>query len=542
MTDISALEGYAGLLSEAALQSKGASALQHVYVNGGVDTDVLTESGPVPCIAKQARVYLETLPDAAADLSRSVANGRGYRSLAEGLAEPSVADGAQFWIRQSAPLTGQDLYRRTGAVAVFEGVSIAGSGEVKSVDARLTATGITQVPKGPLRNLWGLQLGSRMPLRVDEYGNSHLRLSVEDMHRKVPSSPASPQAGGELGLTIGDKLLANPAHIARAMKRPRGPKQLAPLLISVGGRVILQMGQADSGSISEAATAAQVRQAQQEFRAWDDVSWLTREISTDGKARVQVHDGLVWRDLFAAGDGFTDAAPTATGSTVRFLSDRTAGAGGALTPHAKLKSGELVSEAPVLWHHQGTGQSLSLGSRGFMIDANGAPLFEEGVFGEVFSKAPSPFKSRCLAFKGFGPRGYYGVGGAVPVSAYTEFEPLQERFEGGLLGETTMSGFANSMNRYLNERGTGMCYLCSISGVGGQPYSSLKKGTATFTSLVNMMTAARQIAQEHGMLYRVAPLSITHGESEPVGTTQAVYTASMRVGLVDYQAGVSALD
>lgn len=71
MTDISALEAYSGLLSEAAMQSKSASELQHVYVNGGVDTDVLTESGPVPCIAKQARLYLDTLPDAAADLSKA---------------------------------------------------------------------------------------------------------------------------------------------------------------------------------------------------------------------------------------------------------------------------------------------------------------------------------------------------------------------------------------------------------------------------------------------------------------------------------------
>lgn len=542
MTDISALEAYSGLLSEAAMQSKSASELQHVYVNGGVDTDVLTESGPVPCIAKQARLYLDTLPDAAADLSKAVANGRVYTSVAEGLASPTVANGAQFWVRQTAPLTGQDLYRRSGSVAVFEGVSIAGSGEVKSVDARLTATGITQVPKGPLRNLWGLQLGARMPLRVDEYGNSHLSLSVGDMQRKVPSSPNSPRAAGEMGLTIGDKLLANPAHIARAMKRPRGPQLEVPLLITAGQRVILQMGQAVTGSDAEVASKAQVREAQQEFRAWDDVSWMTREVVSDGKTRVQVHDGLVWRDLFPGGDGFNDSAPAATGSTVRFLSDRTTGAGGALTPHAKLKSGKLIAEAPVLWHRQGTGQSLSLGSRGFMIGANGLPLFEEGVFGEVFSKAPSPFKNRCLAFKGYGARGYYGVGGAVPASAYTDFEPLQERFEGGLLGETPMSGFANGMNRYLNERGTGIRYLCSIAGVGGQPYSSLKKGTATFTTLVNMMTAARQIAQARGMIYRVAPLSITHGESEPVGTTQAAYAASMREWVSDYQAAVTAMD
>ena len=59
MTDVSALEAYTGQIAEAAAQSQAASGKQHEYIHGDDQTDVLTESGFVPCIAKQARLSAE---------------------------------------------------------------------------------------------------------------------------------------------------------------------------------------------------------------------------------------------------------------------------------------------------------------------------------------------------------------------------------------------------------------------------------------------------------------------------------------------------
>ena len=59
MTDISALEAYAGRLSEAAAASNAASLKLSQYINGGNQEDVVTESGLVPTIAKQARLSAE---------------------------------------------------------------------------------------------------------------------------------------------------------------------------------------------------------------------------------------------------------------------------------------------------------------------------------------------------------------------------------------------------------------------------------------------------------------------------------------------------
>lgn len=61
MTDIAALESYAGMLSEAAQRSNAASEKQHTYVHGDEHTDVTTESGPVPSLAKQAKSVFDYL-------------------------------------------------------------------------------------------------------------------------------------------------------------------------------------------------------------------------------------------------------------------------------------------------------------------------------------------------------------------------------------------------------------------------------------------------------------------------------------------------
>lgn len=59
MTDVSALVAYTGQIAQAAAMSGAASEKQHHYIHGDADSDVVTESGPVPTIAKQARLSAE---------------------------------------------------------------------------------------------------------------------------------------------------------------------------------------------------------------------------------------------------------------------------------------------------------------------------------------------------------------------------------------------------------------------------------------------------------------------------------------------------
>lgn len=113
MTDISVLEVYAGTLSEAAQRSEAASEKQHEYIHGGPQADVMTESGLVPTIAKQARLYSEAIPDAVSDLSSQMADGRIHPSEAAG--RPLVADGQYFYARSTDPRVSRTLWQRVDA-------------------------------------------------------------------------------------------------------------------------------------------------------------------------------------------------------------------------------------------------------------------------------------------------------------------------------------------------------------------------------------------------------------------------------------------
>ncbi|MQT57162.1 hypothetical protein GHO41_07340 [Pseudomonas sp. FSL R10-0399] len=71
MTDVSALEVYTGQIAEAAAMSGAASKKQQEYIHGDDQFDVETESGPVPSIAKQARLSREQTAGLAGELAES---------------------------------------------------------------------------------------------------------------------------------------------------------------------------------------------------------------------------------------------------------------------------------------------------------------------------------------------------------------------------------------------------------------------------------------------------------------------------------------
>ena len=76
MTDISALEAYAGQIAEAAVKSGAASEKQHEYIHGDDQSDVFTESGFVPTIAKQARLSAEGTAGLEGELANPVFGSR----------------------------------------------------------------------------------------------------------------------------------------------------------------------------------------------------------------------------------------------------------------------------------------------------------------------------------------------------------------------------------------------------------------------------------------------------------------------------------
>ena len=116
MTDISALEGYAGQLSEAAAQAKAASAKQAQYVEGGAHLDVETEGGMVPTLAKQARLADEKIDAALIDVAARMAGAMVFDSTAAGLA--AVPANGYFSVPSASSAEYLVLYKKEGGVAV----------------------------------------------------------------------------------------------------------------------------------------------------------------------------------------------------------------------------------------------------------------------------------------------------------------------------------------------------------------------------------------------------------------------------------------
>ena len=85
MTDISALESYAGMLSEAAQRAIATAEKQEKYIHGGPTEDVITELGPVPSIAKQVVLAEERVSEAVAEIATQMAGAMTYGSTALGL-------------------------------------------------------------------------------------------------------------------------------------------------------------------------------------------------------------------------------------------------------------------------------------------------------------------------------------------------------------------------------------------------------------------------------------------------------------------------
>lgn len=112
-TTIETMEGYAAILDEASQRSNQAALVMHEIAHGGPETDVLTESGLVPSHAKQAKTYLESIPNAVAELSGQMANGRIFDTFAEGRSKSDV--GQYFFVTPA----GSGLLR----VAAFKKIS-----------------------------------------------------------------------------------------------------------------------------------------------------------------------------------------------------------------------------------------------------------------------------------------------------------------------------------------------------------------------------------------------------------------------------------
>ena len=199
-----------------------------------------------------------------------------------------------------------------------------------------------------------------------------------------------------------------------------------------------------------------------------------------------------------------------------------------------LKNGFTVIQDDTIYHKVVTGQSLALGSRGFVETGDPEDYeYSPGLFVDVFTKSiPSPLNASCITLEG-GPRP------STPTGS-TGFEPARE-YINGVLGETVVSSWAIAMSLWDRARiGFGAQYLGTISAFGAQPYENLKKGTTTYSNAINHVQNANDIAVSLGKQHFVGSVSIIHGESQ-TGTTEAEYEGYLAEWASDYKTDIVAI-
>jgi hypothetical protein len=175
MTEVAALEGYAGLMSEAAQTSTAAAAKLHEYVNGDALTDVATESGPLSSLAKQARLFEQALPDAVAILSAQQSSGTVYSTLLEG--RTATALHQHFWVSPAGSgLTRVGLFQKTSDTTQVLVFTWATGNEVDSLVQPTTSTS-AEVEHLALTDPEGGQVGrltserlETLPFRIESGG------------------------------------------------------------------------------------------------------------------------------------------------------------------------------------------------------------------------------------------------------------------------------------------------------------------------------------------------------------------------------------
>lgn len=198
--------------------------------------------------------------------------------------------------------------------------------------------------------------------------------------------------------------------------------------------------------------------------------------------------------------------------------------------------GEYIMEGGVVRHQVVVGQSLALGSRGYILDPNGLYNFANDDYGNLYTPVcPEDLVDHCLTLNN-------GI-----RQAGTELVPTHE-LPDGVLGETVCSSYMISRARYIREIIGDLLtrFVSTVTGVGGVSYDSLRKGSSVYTNTLTRVQSVVDAAQAKGWGYVCSTVRIIHGESQHLASddadkTVAGYTSILREWVSDYQADIMAI-
>lgn len=557
MTDISALEAYAGQMSEAAIKSGAAAQLQHEYIHGDETLDVLTESGPLPTLAKQAAQAQEKVTEVLVDVASQITGSGTYSTIAIGLQK--TVNGAYFSVPSAADKEYLILYENVNGAAEERKKYPSASAINKTVksyrtvllmladlepDAEVRA--VVTSDEIPGNNGWYDKVGATGTggwRKLEDQPAMDSKLTALRKEVSVMNRPRGKNSGKDkLVFAVDGAQVLFGVH----QKLPRGREgrrgtvpmvgdtQMLPMISLLRPRsrhftseVVLVSGNSvmlESGS-SNAPVEPVVN--------FDAKLMEQQSQSTAPKRYAAISGGQVWsygpdgaKQITHDGEWF--AAQSTDFDIIRALKVTSGG----LVPYTITQDGRALRDGKVLIHKLSTGQSLALGSRGIIPDPNGDYVIN-GIRGNLFSPWTPP---------GYADKLWTLAGGPRPSAweGTTAFEPVRE-YVAGVLGETPATSYMLATRKW-HERTTSVSpqMLYSVSALGGTAYAGIKKGTTTYTNAISQVTTAKAIAESMGLDYVVPSISIVHGESQS-NTTQAEYVAMMAEWVSDYRGDIVAI-
>ncbi|MGC4252423.1 MAG: hypothetical protein QM605_13435 [Sphingobium sp.] len=337
------------------------------------------------------------------------------------------------------------------------------------------------------------------------------------------------------------RFVSNHSHEGLLVRIPRGPLGVQWGVVR-GGKYLAWtdndgIWHSDHSHADLEADVATLREdvdALQAAGGGNVAGWLAREVTVGGEQQVMVHDGADYRQITPAGADWI-APIVHSNDIVRALSDYTTGDG--LQPHTILPNGEIIPEAAIVMQVLVTGQSLALGSRGYILDPDGDYLFDPpNGRGNLFTEAaPADLQPYLLTLNG----GARALGSTlVPTREYAD----------GLLGESVCSSYMIARARYVRAATNGMTprLAAAISAAGASPYDWLKKGTSIYNGALAKTQAIFDAAAAQGWKHAVSSIRIIHGEAQgtaadPADATEVGYAAVLREWVSDYQADLKAI-
>lgn len=119
MTDITALESYAGKLSEAAQRSIAVAEKQEKYIHGGPTEDIITELGPVPTLAKQAVLAQAKVTASLEEVASQLSGSMTFTTTAKGIL--ATQPGGLFGVLSPSNKEYVLIYENVAGVPVYTG-------------------------------------------------------------------------------------------------------------------------------------------------------------------------------------------------------------------------------------------------------------------------------------------------------------------------------------------------------------------------------------------------------------------------------------